>query len=103
MIIIISYILNLFAPIVNALGAIGFCTCFVYDDIHMLWYGGILAVVGLVFGILAYSNDIPPRWFWSKSKNALFEFSITAVLGYMVNFAAWPFAIYLITTIAAQI
>ena len=103
MIIVLTFLINLFAPIVNTLGAIGLCGCIVYGDFHVLGIGGALAIVGLVFGLIAYRNDIPPRWFWSRSKNALFEFSITAVLGYMVNFAAWPFAIYLITTLAAQI
>ena len=37
-------------------------------------------------------------WVWSKSVNELFEFAITAVLGYAWNFAMWPLAIYLISS-----
>lgn len=99
MIVVIAFIINLFAPLVNTLGAIGLCSCVVYDDFHILWISLGLAVVGLIFGILAYNNDIPPRWFWSKSVNEIFSFSVTAVLGYAWNFAAWAFAIYLIQTI----
>ena len=96
MIIVISYILNLLAPIVNTLGVFGFCLCFPYDDLYILWYCGVAAIVGFIFGIFAYKNGIPPRWFWSKSADEIFSFSVTAVLGYAVNFAMWPTAIYLV-------
>lgn len=99
MITVIAFLLNILAPIVNVLGALGLCACIVYDDTHILPIGGILAVIGLVFGIFAYRNDVPPRWFWSHSKNELFEYSVIAVLGYGWSFAAWPFAIYFIRTI----
>ena len=79
MIVVIAYIINLFAPIVNFLGMIGLCGCLVYESYSTLIIAGIMAIVGLVFGVAAYRNDIPPRWFWSKSKNDLFGFSVTAV------------------------
>lgn len=103
MIIVISYILNLLAPIVNTLGAIGFCACFPYDDFHILWISGVAAIVGIIFGIFAYKNGISPRWFWSKSADEIFSFSVTAVLGYAVNFAMWPCAIYLVQTIVERL
>ena len=103
MIVVIAYIINLFAPIVNTLGAIGLCGCIVYDDFHILYTAAAMAILGLVFGIIAYRNDIPPRWFWSKSKNQIFEFSVSAVLGYSWSFAAWVFTIYLITVISEKI
>ena len=62
-----------------------------------------MAIVGLIFGIAAYRNDIPPRWFWSKSKNDLFCFSVVAVLGYAWSFASWVLAIYLINEIVSRI
>lgn len=99
MIIVLTFLINLFAPIVNTLGAIGLCGCIVYDDMHVFGIATPLAVVGLIFGLIAYRNDIPPRWFWSKSANSLFEFSVTAVLGYAWSFAAWPFAIYLVNVV----
>ena len=55
-----------------------------------------MAIVGLVFGVAAYRNDIPPRWSWSKSRNSLFEFSVAAVFGYAVNVAMWSPAVYMI-------
>ncbi|MBR3877063.1 MAG: hypothetical protein IKJ23_02645 [Bacteroidaceae bacterium] len=103
MIVVIAYIINLFAPIVNTFGTIGLCGCIVYDDFHILYIAAVMAILGLVFGIIAYRNDIPPRWFWSKSKNRIFSFSVSAVLGYSWSFAAWVFTIYLITVIAEKV
>lgn len=99
MIQIIAYIINLFAPIVNMVGLLGLCGCVVYDDVHVLAITGCLFVVGIIFGVAAYRLDIPPRWFWSKSKNQLFEFSIAATLGYAWSFAMWPCAIYFVKVI----
>lgn len=103
MITIIAYIINLLAPIVNILGAIGLCGCVVYEDLHIIAIAGVLAIIGLIFGILAYRMDIPPRWFWSKSKNELFSFSVTAVLGYAWSFAMWPCAVYLIIVLIEKV
>lgn len=100
MLLALCYIINLLAPIVNALGAIGLCACVVYEDYHILPIAGILAIIGFIFGIFAYGLSIPPRMFWSHSANAIFGFSVTAVLGYTWNFAMWPCAIYLITILA---
>ena len=73
------------------------------DDIDVLIISGVLAIVGLIFGIFAYSNSIPPRWFWSRSKDFIFEFSVTAVLGYAWNFATWPLAIYIIRLVVEEL
>lgn len=99
MLIVIAFIINLFAPIVDIIGAIGLLGAFIFGDFYIFIYGAILAILGLVFGIAAFRNDIPPRWSWSKSKNQLFTFAVTAVLKYMWSFAAWPFAIYIISVV----
>jgi hypothetical protein len=103
LIIIISYIINLLAPIVNTLGIFGLILSIGNDDIDVLIISGVLAIVGLIFGIFAYSNSIPPRWFWSRSKDFIFEFSVTAVLGYAWNFATWPLAIYIIRLVVEEL
>ena len=99
MILVIAYIINMFAPLINPVGALGLIGCIVYDDLHILGVAGPCAIAGAIFGILAYRNDIPPRWSWAKSKNDIFRFSISAVLGYAVSVAMWPCAIYLVTLI----
>lgn len=100
MIIVIAFILNLLAPIINILGVIGLYCCYTDGATTTLILSAVMAVVGFIFGIFAYGNDIPPRWFWSRSANELFSFSVTAVLGYAFNFASWPTAIYLIKSIS---
>lgn len=99
MIRVIALVVNLLAPIVNMVGLFGLLGCVVYDDLSILGIAATLFILGLIFGIAAYRLDIPPRWFWSKSKNELFEFAITATLGYAWNFAMWPCAIYIIKVI----
>lgn len=99
MLVVLAYIINLLAPIVNTMGLIGLCGCIIYEELYILVIAGALAVVGLIFGIFAHRNDIPPRWSWSKSRNELFRFSVTAVLGYAMNFAMWPCAIYLVNLV----
>ena len=54
LIIIISYIINLLAPIVNTLGIFGLILSIGNDDIDVLIISGVLAIVGLIFGIFAY-------------------------------------------------
>lgn len=99
MLVVLAYIINLLAPIVNTMGLIGLCGCIIYEELYILVIAGALAVVGLIFGIFAHRNDIPPRWSWSKSRNELFRFSVTAVLGYAMSFAMWPCAIYLVNLV----
>jgi hypothetical protein len=94
--IVLSFIINLLARIVNPLGALGLFLCIIEDDFHILTISGALAVVGFIYGIFAYKLGIPPRWFWSRSINEIFSFSVTAVLGYAGSFALWPPAVYFV-------
>ena len=94
--IVLAYIINFLAPLVNFVGLLGLFACIIYEELSVLLFAGVMAVVGLAFGIFAYKLDIPPRWSWSKSKNDLFRFSVTAVLGYAGSLAMWPCAIYMV-------
>ncbi len=42
---------------------------------------GIMAVLGIWFGVASWEYDVPPRWFWSKSKLELFENRVGYVIG----------------------
>ena len=96
---VLLYILNLLAPIVNFLGLLGICGCVIYEDLSVLTISGIMAIVGFVLGLSAYKYDIAPRMFWAKSINQIFSFSVTAVLGYAWNVAMWPCAIYMVSVL----
>lgn len=96
MIKIIAYIINLFSPIVTPFGLFGLLAICGNKDYRMLGVMGFFAFIGLIFGFRAYKLDIPPRWKWSKSSNQVFNFSVSTVLGYAIDFASWPAVIYLI-------
>jgi hypothetical protein len=123
---IITYIIRLLAPIVTALGFIGIfaygiyvCDYILYcedpskyvadtpttkiigtidyaNGLFILYLSIALFIVGIIYGIYAYKNDIPLRWAWAKSKNSLFSFSISTILGYGLCFAAYPYAFFFI-------
>ena len=103
MIVVIAFIVNLLAPIVNTMGVIGLCGMGAYGDWGELIWCGVFFVIGLFFGIWATMNDVPARWFWSRSVNELFNFFVFSVLGYAWSFAMWPAAIYLIRCLVAAV
>lgn len=92
---VLCYIINILAPFTNALGLFGLLLACSRSQWIVLYIAIPFAIIGLIFGILAYSRDIPPRWFWSRSANEIFSFSVTAVLGYAITFAAYPLAWYI--------
>ena len=95
-ILVISFLLNLTGRIVVPVGLIAFLANIGEGNFDILMPMGVLGVIGIVYGILAYKYDIPPRWFWSKSANSIFEYSVGAVIGYGILFALWvPFLIVL--------
>lgn len=101
--IVICWVLNRLAPIINFLGVLGFIQAVLNDEWSRLVIALPFAVVGLLFGLRAYSLGIPPRWFWSKSANDIFDFTVTAVAGYMFMFAAMPLGWYLVNTIIGNL
>jgi hypothetical protein len=42
---------------------------------------------------VAWKYEVPPRWFWIKSKTGLFENYVGSAFGYGFKFAFIPFAI----------
>ena len=61
--------------------------------------GGVLAVLGLIVGWSAWGQEVPPRWFWVKSKLELFDNRIGSAFGYAVQFFMIPFGITFIVEI----
>lgn len=103
MLTVIAYILNLFAPIVQPLGLLGAIACVLYDELQPLYLAAGLALVGFILGLFLHRLDIPPRWFWAKSQNQRFQFSLARVLGYMWSLAAWPLAVYFVRLILSMV
>lgn len=95
----ICWVLNKLSPIINLLGIFGFILAVLDDEWSELVIAALFAAGGLLFGIKAYRLGIPPRWFWSKSANDIFDYTVTAVAGYMFIFAAMPLSCYLISAV----
>ena len=68
------WLVNILSPFVTILGIIGMA--WGLDDAPFelcLWGSLACFIVGFIFGIIAWKNDVPPRWFWIKSKMGLFS------------------------------
>ena len=61
--------------------------------------GAILAAIGLIVGWSAWGREVPPRWFWVKSKLELFDNRVWNAFSYALQFFLIPFAITGIITI----
>ena len=55
--------------------------------------GAVLAVFGLIVGWSAWGQEVPPRWFWVKSKLELFDNRVWNAFSYALQFFLIPFAI----------
>ena len=48
--------------------------------------GAILAAIGLIVGWSAWGREVPPRWFWVKSKLELFDNRVGNAFSYAIQF-----------------
>lgn len=53
-------------------------------------------VPGIIFGILAWHYDVPPRWYWTKSQIDLFDNAVGYAISCGIRFALIPSAVLLI-------
>ena len=89
---IISKILNLVSPIVNIIGTIAFVFMLANGVLEILCPMGVLAIIGIVYGILAFKSEIRPRMFWFDKVNRIYSTPFTIILSYGIIFALWiPF------------
>ena len=61
--------------------------------------GAVLAVLGLIVGWSAWGQEVPPRWFWVKSKLELFDSRIWNAFSYAFQFFMIPFGVTFIVEI----
>ena len=89
---IISKILNLVSPIVNIIGTIAFVFMLANGVLEILCPMGVLAIIGIVYGTLAFKSEIRPRMFWFDKVNRIYSTPFTIILSYGIIFALWiPF------------
>ena len=95
------WVLQKISPILTILGALvlfggGF-------EGYEFIVGAILAVFGLIVGWSAWGQEVPPRWFWVKSKLELFDNRVWNAFSYALQFFLIPFAITGIVTIVGML
>lgn len=88
---VLLWIFQKISPILTILGALvlfggGF-------EGYEFIVGAVLAVLGLIVGWSAWGQEVPPRWFWVKSKLELFDNRIWNAINYALQFFLIPFAI----------
>ncbi len=85
------------SPILTVLGAL------VLFGGGFEWYefivGVILAVLGLIVGWSTWGQEVPPRWFWVKTKLELFDKRVWNAFSYAIQFFLIPFGVTGIITI----
>ena len=52
---------------------------------------GVLSLAGFILGFTNWALDIPPRFFWTKSRVELFDNRVGNAFGYAVIFFFLPF------------
>ena len=101
--IVLIWFINLLLPIINILGLMGMFYVIgelEFDNGEWFWWVSLASFVpGFLFGLLAWNYDVPPRWFWVKSKLGLFENLVGSAFGYGISFALIPAAVIMIINI----
>ena len=85
------WVFQMISPILTILGALvlfggGF-------EGHEFIVGAVLGVLGLIVGWSTWGQEVPPRWFWVKSKLELFDNRIWNAFSYAFQFFMMPFGI----------
>ena len=71
------WLIQKIAPITNLVGLLVLLSEIGYGDIgigtHVYVLAGGLALAGFVLGFTNWALDVPPKFFWSKSRVQLFD------------------------------
>ena len=101
--VVLLWILDKLRPIIVLIGLIFLITGIFtgeYDASVWFWIiAGLSAIIGGIFGVKAWNEDIPPRWFWVKSPLELFDNKVGACFQWAFTFFLLPLCIYGIVAI----
>jgi len=89
------WLIQKIAPITNLVGLLVLLSELAYNDIgigtHVYFLAGGLALAGFILGFTNWALDVPPKFFWTKSRVQLFDNRVGNALGYAVIFFLLPF------------
>lgn len=94
--IVLVYIINILSPIITIFGCLILLFGFRIIETWMWVVCGISAVVGLIFGFAIWHYNVPPRWFWAKSKMELLDNRVIVALRYAFIFFLIPLCIQMV-------
>ena len=64
---------------------------------------GVLSLAGFILGFTNWALDIPPRFFWTKSRVELFDNRVGNAFGYAVIFFLLPFFVVGVIELAGKL
>ena len=89
------WFLQKIAHITNLVGLLVLLSEIAYGDIgigtHVYALAGGFALAGFILGFTNWALDVPPKFFWTKSRVQLFDKRVGNALGYAVIFFLLPF------------
>ena len=84
------WLIQKIAPITNLVGLLVLLSEIAYGDIgigmHVYVLAGGLALAGFILGFTNWALDVPPKFFWTKSRVQLFDNRVGNAFGYAVIF-----------------
>ena len=101
---VILWIIQKLSPIIFWTGALTLLFELANGDFdiepYMYIIGGASALVGFILGLTNWALDIPPKFFWTKSRVELLDNRFSNALGYALIFFNIPFCvIFIISTV----
>ena len=104
---VLLWLIQKIAPITNLVGLLVLLSEIAYGDIgigtHVYVLAGGLALAGFILGFTNWALDVPPRFFWTKSRVELFDNRVGNALGYAVIFFFLPFFVVGVVTLAGKL
>ena len=104
---VILWIIQKIAPITNIVSILVLLSEIGYGDIgiasHVYIIAGVLALVGFIIGFTNWALDIPPKFFWTKSRVELFDNRVGNAFGYAIIFFLLPFFVEGVMVVVGEI
>lgn len=99
------WIIQKLAPITSIVGLLYLLSALANGNIEPYMYilAGALALVGLAIGFTNWALEIPPKFFWTKSRVELFDNRVGNAFGYAVIFFLLPFFVAAVIVVVERI
>ncbi len=104
---VLLWLIQKIAPITNIVGLLVLLSELAYGDIgigtHVYALAGGLALAGFILGFTNWALDVPPKFFWTKSRVQLFDNRVGNAFGYAVIFFLLPFFVAVVAVVVERL